>query len=603
MKSNGFTILEVILAMAVFITFSTASVMVILQSYNANRLGEEMTVANQFAAEGLEAVRSVKNQNYNNLLNTLGTGVNRSPGGVWYFTGPNDTLTHNSSDEYIRTVKVEDVQRDPDGNIVSSGTLDSDTKKITSEVTWNFNSARAESLSLVTYLTNWRKQLGDGILVYSEGTITPPFRSFDNVSNTFTSEVLTPDSINGLNFTIKTSPNKREAIAGWTNSSGTLQVMCYDGDVWSNEWSVNVGGTGTTKRFDIAYETNSGSVVVLYSTNASGSNELAYRVKPGDLTCGSFSWYGATSLSSARTSGVVQWVKMAEDRRATSNLIAASWADANRDLSAAIWSGSFWTNEPTTLLEAALEIASTAQDVDSFDIGYESSSGNVMLVWGSGGSGTSNGAYFTRCSGGTASCSWGSRTAISGLANDATNLDLTANPDTNEMMFASIGNGGSDLQAAYWSGSSWTGSNDIDTSAQTPASGTKLVATGWLINGGVTRSIIVYNNSSDTELFGFLGNGGSFSRPPGTNDNRPWFIPSPLFANPQRWYDIQMDPLNKGKLMFLVSDNSSDLFAKRLTMDGSANFSWADSDGGSALETNLSQALRSPFSFAYWRSP
>ena len=56
MREKGFSILEVILAAAFFIIFATASVVAVLQSMNANRLGVEMSITNQFASEGIEDV-------------------------------------------------------------------------------------------------------------------------------------------------------------------------------------------------------------------------------------------------------------------------------------------------------------------------------------------------------------------------------------------------------------------------------------------------------------------------------------------------------------------------------------------------------------------
>ena len=53
--------------------------------------------------------------------------------------------------------------------------------------------------------------------------------------------------------------------------------------------------------------------------------------------------------------------------------------------------------------------------------------------------------------------------------------------------------------------------------------------------------------------------------------------------------------------MFVVSDNNSDLFVKRLVMTSTPSFTWTNSDGGVSLETNLSQAIVNPFGFAYFQ--
>jgi hypothetical protein len=223
-----------------------------------------------------------------------------------------------------------------------------------------------------------------------------------------------------------------------------------------------------------------------------------------------------------------------------------------------------------------------------------------MVVWGNAGTSTTNGAYYAVCTGGTSTCTWGTKTAIPAMANDATNLDIAANPNSDEIVFASIGNSGSDLQVNYWNGSAWSSNaanNDIDTSAQTPTAGMKLVSTGWVINSSTTRSVVVYADASvtTTSISYYTGNGGTFTV-------QTDFVGAPV-PGAFRYFNIQMDPVDKSKLLLIYSDANSDLFAKQLTMTATPTFSWSNTEGGSALETTLGQIMPAPFSFAYWRNP
>lgn len=84
-----------------------------------------------------------------------------------------------------------------------------------------------------------------------------------------------------FNATIKISPTKQEAIAITANNASSQQVLCFDGNTWVNDWTATVGGTGTTRRFDVAYETNYGDVIVVYSANVATTNELTYHTKLG----------------------------------------------------------------------------------------------------------------------------------------------------------------------------------------------------------------------------------------------------------------------------------------------------------------------------------
>jgi prepilin-type N-terminal cleavage/methylation domain-containing protein len=109
-NQKGFSIVEVILAAALFVILATGSVTVILQGIDSNRLGEEQTVANQYASEGIEATRSIQNQNFASLVNTAGTGIIPSAYGhfqeVIIFSVVN-----------IHSFNHSDVQRDGGGNI------------------------------------------------------------------------------------------------------------------------------------------------------------------------------------------------------------------------------------------------------------------------------------------------------------------------------------------------------------------------------------------------------------------------------------------------------------------------------------------------------
>lgn len=436
---------------------------------------------------------------------------------------------------------------------------------------------------------------GDGLIFYGVlQRAATDWRTYTGgATNAFSASSTLVTGSGGKLHVVKTSPTKQEAIAVFGTSTA-LQAFCYDGTTWSSEWTTSTVSSATVKGFDVAYEASSGDVMVLYSSNLT-VNELAYRTKSGTTGCGSANWSAETLLNPGRTRKIVNWVKLASDRRTTATLIAAVWADGDSDVSSMIWSGTAWGNEPSTALELNLEKVSainTYPDVDDFDLEYESS-GDLMIVWAnaSGGDGT-NGAYYATCTGGTSACTWSATSTIASLLDDAQHLDLSANPATDEMIFASIGGGGSDLQAAYWSGSAWTGSPNLDTSASPTLTGAKLVATGWLVSGATRRSVIVYNDLNATSVNWYAGAGSTFT----LQDD---FFPSTAFGDPQKWYEIRVDPVNGDNLMLTLSDSNNDLYAKRLTMDSTPFFTWTDSDSNS-LETNLTSVLQGPFSFAYW---
>src|SRR5579859_5231871 len=95
---QGFSIIEVILAAAIFVTFATGAIVAIISAINTNRLGSEVTIANQYNAEGMEAVRSIKNQSWPTFFSKSDAGNQGVvvSGGVWTFSGTSNILASDS---------------------------------------------------------------------------------------------------------------------------------------------------------------------------------------------------------------------------------------------------------------------------------------------------------------------------------------------------------------------------------------------------------------------------------------------------------------------------------------------------------------------------
>lgn len=148
-NQKGLSLIELIVAIAFFVLVVSGVIFLVLDAHSANRQGQERNKATQIAQEGLEAARSMKNRAWKYLSNGV-HGLSDSKG-YWDFNGTADTI-----DQFTRQVKVENVSRQ-NGDIVSSGgTVDLDTKKVTSEVTWEFTPLRPSHVVLETYFTNWK---------------------------------------------------------------------------------------------------------------------------------------------------------------------------------------------------------------------------------------------------------------------------------------------------------------------------------------------------------------------------------------------------------------------------------------------------------------
>ncbi|NCU31516.1 MAG: hypothetical protein EOM23_00955, partial [Candidatus Moranbacteria bacterium] len=150
---KGFSLVEAIIATAIFSLF-VASIMTSIFSSNAILFfSGEKSRATFLAQEGLEAVKNIRDKNFETLLDgTYGLYV---VDGEWVLnTDPDE------NDIFTRSITL--------------SSLESNTKKIQSTVRWIQNYEEKE-VSLESYLTNWRitkEQLSEGMLVFGDGGTT-----------------------------------------------------------------------------------------------------------------------------------------------------------------------------------------------------------------------------------------------------------------------------------------------------------------------------------------------------------------------------------------------------------------------------------------------
>lgn len=445
---------------------------------------------------------------------------------------------------------------------------------------------------------------GDALIVYGiPGTNGSQWRTFSSSTATWSSASLVISSTTVATSTVlKTSPTKREAIQVWQDSAGNMGVFCYNGYNWSFEFGTTSSATLAARRwFDVEYETDTGDALVVYSNAVAGTNEIMYRTKSGSLGCGTANWSAPTNLDLARTTGIVQWVKLAPDPSATSS-IAAIFADANQRLTAKIWNGNVWVNEPATPLEAGLEVVTAGQDVEDFDVAYEATSSEVLAVWANkSGSNAIGGVRYATMTGGQTVGSWTTATTAT-LADDATNLDLAPDPLSNNMIFASIGNAGSDEQIAAWNGTAWMSiTANVDTLASTPIAGSKMVAGAFhaAVGQSTTTGVSVYSNAASTvDYRRWSGQAGGWldaAAAPST------FSPIPVPTTTHNWNTMYTSPFgNYDVLALAFTDTNGRLFVKIATNTAVMNTKWRSTEAGSDLAGHLTQSILDPAAFAFW---
>lgn len=149
-KSKGFSFVELVIAVAVFMIYAGGLTVAATDSYLTRLENAKLVKAGLYFEEGWEAVRSMKNNNWANLTNG-NHGLSLS-GGEWNFSGTSD-----SYEAYIRVIRVSDIYRNASGEIViSGGELDPDIKQVAIDITWSPLPEKNLSLEAESYLTNYK---------------------------------------------------------------------------------------------------------------------------------------------------------------------------------------------------------------------------------------------------------------------------------------------------------------------------------------------------------------------------------------------------------------------------------------------------------------
>lgn len=136
---KGQSLVEVLVALSIFVLGVVSIGLLVLDANVSSRQGLERNQALFLAREGLEAVRSLRDGDFDNIpAGAYGLVLSANK---WTLSGTSDT-----QDQFSRSVTISDI--------------DIDTKKVASAVTWQFSGARQNSVTLTDYLTDWNQTHG-----------------------------------------------------------------------------------------------------------------------------------------------------------------------------------------------------------------------------------------------------------------------------------------------------------------------------------------------------------------------------------------------------------------------------------------------------------
>lgn len=137
---RGQSIIEILFAIAIFTIGVVTIGFLVFDAQTSLRNAREETHASLLAREGLMAVRTIRDDDFDNLnAGTYGLVLQDNR---WELDSEPDT-----TGKFTRTVSIEDI--------------DLETKTVTSTVSWEFSDVRPKEVTYVTRFTDWQQTRGD----------------------------------------------------------------------------------------------------------------------------------------------------------------------------------------------------------------------------------------------------------------------------------------------------------------------------------------------------------------------------------------------------------------------------------------------------------
>ena len=152
--NQGFSVIEILIVTAIVTSALTGFLYTEVLSVRLLRRETDNLEATLLAQEGMEAVRSLRDESWTNNITPLVNGTLYYPiveNSKWkLITAPTGLI----NGRYTRQIIFDQVFRDSNDNIASTGTVDADTRKVISRVLWN-----DKQIELTAYLTNFQGSL------------------------------------------------------------------------------------------------------------------------------------------------------------------------------------------------------------------------------------------------------------------------------------------------------------------------------------------------------------------------------------------------------------------------------------------------------------
>ncbi|MEO9294491.1 MAG: hypothetical protein ABI347_02710 [Nitrososphaera sp.] len=234
----------------------------------------------------------------------------------------------------------------------------------------------------------FEKTSGDLIIVYdyaeasSSATDDLFYRVMTDSQTSFGLESTIDDTNNSdtaavysfVNLAAKDTPGTDEmALIAIDSTNSDADVIRWNGSTWvttagqQTELTNSVSIT-TEEAIDIAYETNSGDIMVVAGEGTS--------VRHNTYNAGTGTWGVSSTSTGTWAVGTINWLYLVSNPTSTSNEMFLAGSGDLSDLDSAYWSGSAWTDH--TEHDASIDTHSNR----NFSFAWVTGTSSGLLVWG-----------------------------------------------------------------------------------------------------------------------------------------------------------------------------------------------------------------------------
>ncbi|MEM3432144.1 MAG: right-handed parallel beta-helix repeat-containing protein, partial [Candidatus Bilamarchaeaceae archaeon] len=261
---------------------------------------------------------------------------------------------------------------------------------------------------------------------------------------------------------VKWSPISSKIVLVTLSDDGYLDgYVCMGNCTNVANWQVtnNIGQVWTTaaaqRRFDVEFETATGDAVVVYGVlSAVTTRDLAYRVLPASSSSFATTTEQYIDDTGHATDIQYSWVRLARNPRVgQEEIILVGFDLTDNHTNAWVWNGNSWGNQVSIT-----DTATSTSGYQALAVAYAADGSKGMAIGGSGTTGDVNTRYW---SGGV----WSAIITFDIDPADVADVrwaNLKADPASDDLQAVFI-DSGSDLTTAYWSGSAWSVTPNIDT--------------------------------------------------------------------------------------------------------------------------------------------